>query len=300
VHPVCGDLSAANLGLDTATWRALAENVHTIYHNAALVNYLLDYQSMREANVGGTSEVIRLAMSHGCKVLNHISSTFIFGWSVQETLSETDTNAAMDRLDFGYSQSKWVSEQVVRDAMQKGLRARIFRPALLTPSVQGGGYNFDISIRLLAFMIEHGIGTTAQNQVSFTPADLAAGNIVAISGVPESVGATCHVTRDEHATLLDITKILGDLTGRTFRNYALPDFVPEVIRRCHPGDILFPLLGFLVRSVDNISAMEFKRYDNRDYRRLRDASTRGRADPPLHDVVLGMLRFMRKHGLVEV
>jgi thioester reductase-like protein len=299
VRPVCGDLAAPNLGLSAATWRTLADNVHTIYHNGAVVNYLLDYHAMREANVGGTHEVIRLAMSQRAKVLNHISSTFVFGWSVQETISESDSNDDMDRLDFGYSQSKWVSEQVVRDGMRHGLQARIFRPALLTPSVLGGGYNFDISIRLLAFMINHGIGTTAENQVSFTPADIAAGNIVAISGVPDSVGATYHVTRDEYASMVDITTILGELTGRTFRNYALPAFVPEVITRCHSGDILFPLLDFLVRSVDNISAMEFKRYDNRDYRQVRDASVFGKADPPLYDVILGILRFLRKHDLVN-
>ena len=300
VHPVCGDLSAAHLGLGTATWRMLAEQVHAIYHNGALVNYLLDYQAMRDANVGGTNEIIRLAMSHRAKVLNHISTTFVFGWSVQETLSEIDTNPGMERLDFGYSQSKWVSEQVVRDAMQHGLRARIFRPALLTPSVHGGGYNFDISIRLLAFMINHGIGTTTRNQVSFSPADVAAGNIVAISQMPGSVGATYHVTRDAYESMTDITAILSALTGRTFRNHSLGAFVPEVITRCHSGDILFPLLDFLVRSVDNITAMEFKRYDNSNYRHLRDASVFGKADPPLHDVVLGMLRFMRKHGLVNV
>lgn len=300
VRPVCGDLSAPNLGLSAASWGRLANRVHTIYHNGALVNYLLDYQAMRDANVGGTNEVVRLAMSHRAKVLNHISTTFVFGWSAQETLGEDDTNAGMDRLDFGYSQSKWVSEQVVRDAMQQGLQTRIFRPALLTPSAHGGGKNFDISIRLLAFMINHGISTTAQNQVSFTPADVAADNIVAISRVPHSVGATYHVTRDEFASLSDVTAILGELTGRKFRNYALPAFVPEVIRRCHSGDILFPLLEFLVRSVDNISAMEFKRYDNRNYRRFRDESAFGRPDPPLSDVVLGILLFLRRHALVNV
>lgn len=299
VRPVPGDLSAANLGLSAAAWRAVADSVHTIYHNGALVNYLLDYASMRDANVGGTNEIVRLALSHRPKVLNHISTTFIFGWSVQETIAETDTNALMDRLDFGYSQSKWVSEQVVQDAMRQGLQARIFRPALLTPSVQGGGYNFDISIRLLSFMFNHGLSTTAQNQVSFTPADIAAANIVAIAQAPDSVGATYHVTRDEYATLANVTTILAELTGQSFRSYALPEFVPEVIERCHTGDILFPLLEFLVRSVDNITAMEFKRYDNRNYRRVRDASAFGKADPPLGDVVLGILRFMRKHHLVQ-
>jgi nucleoside-diphosphate-sugar epimerase len=253
---------------------------------------------MRDVNVGGTNEVIRLAMSERPKVLNHISTTFIFGWSVQDTLHESDTNAAMERLDFGYSQSKWVSEHVVRDAVRQGLQARIFRPALLTPSLRGGGSNFDIAIRLLSFMIRHGLTTTARNQVSFTPADIAAGNIVAIARLPESIGRTFHVTRDEYASMAEITSILGELMGRSFREYSLPDFVPEVIQRCHPGDILFPLLDFLVRSVDNISAMEFKRYDNSNYRRFRELAG-GRADPPLRDVVYGMLRFMRRRGLVE-
>jgi hypothetical protein len=45
--------------------------------------------------------------------------------------------------------------------------------------------------------------------------------------------------------------------------------------------------------------MEFKRYDNSNYRRFRDQAVAGRADPPLHDVVLGILRFLRKHRLVE-
>ncbi len=298
VRPIAGDLAAPHLGLGAESWRTLAKNVHTIYHNGAAVNYLHDYHAMRDANVGGTNEIIRLALSDRAKVLNYISTTFVFGWSVQETLSERDTNAGMERLDFGYSQTKWVAEQVVLDAMRRGLAARIFRPALLTPSIDGGGCNFDIAIRLLAFMMNHGIGTTAHNQVSFTPADLAARNIVAISGVAETVGEIYHVTRDEYATMSDITAILGELTGRTFQPYDLRAFVPEIIRRCHSGDLLFPLLDFLARSVDNISAMEFKRYDNRRYRHARALSAFGKADPPLHDVVVGILRFMRKHGLV--
>jgi thioester reductase-like protein len=299
VRPVSGDLAAADLGLDRVAWRALADGVHTIYHNGALVNYLFDYASMRDPNVGGTNEVVRLAMSQGA-ILNYISTTFVFGWSVKETLFESDTNAAMDHLDFGYSQSKWVSEQVVRDAMARGLPARIFRPALLTPSVQGGGFNFDISIRLLAFMLNHGIGTTARNQVSFTPADVAASNIVAIARYPEGLGETYHVTRDDYASMSDVTAILSDLTGRRFRDYPLDAFVPEVIARCRPGDILFPLIDFLVRSVGNITAMEFKRYDNSRYRQVRERAACAKPDPPLGDVVLGILRFMRRQGLVNV
>ncbi|MFC1680400.1 AMP-binding protein [Pseudomonadota bacterium] len=298
VRPICGDLGKVNLGLTTALWNDLAESVHSVYHNGALVNYLLDYANMRDANVGGTNEAIRLAMSHRSKMFNYISTTFVFGWSKKNILYESDNNMDMDLLDFGYSQSKWVSEQVVFDAMDHGLNARIFRPALITPPLDGNGSNLDISIRLLAFMMKHRIGTSAANQVSFSPADIAADNIVAISQLPDSINSTFHVTRDTYANMLEITDILGDLTNNEFKIFKLKDFVPEVIERCQPSDILFPLLEFLVRSVDNISEMEFKRYDNRNFEKARAASDQGRADPPLRNVVLGILRFMRRQGVL--
>ncbi|MEZ4461966.1 MAG: thioester reductase domain-containing protein [bacterium] len=299
VHPVCGDLAATNFGLSADVWQTLAEDVHTIYHNGAIVNYLHDYASMRDANVGGTNEIIRLALSHRAKVLNHISTTFVFGWSVKDTLLETDRNEDMEHLDFGYSQSKWVSEQVVFDAMQQGLKARVFRPALLTPSVTGAGGNLDISIRLLAFMVNHRMGTTAKNQVSFSPADRAADNIVAISRVEESVGKTYHVTRDAYANMSDITSILSALTAQPFDHYPLDEFVPKVIERCQKEDILFPLLEFFERSQENISAMQFKRYDNSNFQQFRDTAHGGRPDPPLDDVVAGILRFMRRRKIVR-
>ncbi len=299
VIPVCGDISRRKLGLEAEEWDFLANHIHTIYHNGAQVNYLLDYESMRDANVNGTSEIVRLALEARKKMVNHISTTFIFGWSVKDTLFEIDNNERMDNLDFGYSQSKWVAEQIVKRAMSEGLEARIYRPALISPSIAGEGFNFDISIRLLAFMVNNSIGTSAKNQVSFTPADIAANNIVAISNIEASAGKIFHVTRDVYANMLDITNVFGDLTGRCFRILPLEDFVPEVIRRCRKEDLLSPLLNFFVRSADKISAMEFKRYDNSTYGKYRDLSAWGRKDKSLEDVVLGIYRFMDSRGILN-
>ena len=215
-------------------------------------------------------------------------------------LWETDENADMELLDFGYSQTKWVAEQVVADARDKGLSTRIFRPALVSPSVSGGGNNFDIAVRLVAFMVNHGIGVDALNQVSFVPADIVANNIVAISTTPNTANKTYHVVRDDYANMLDITGLITRLTGRQFEIFGLPDFVPELIRRCRKEDLLFPLLDFLVGSVDNISSMEFKRYDNSSYQAARDASKWGRADPSLEDTVNGILKFMKRKGIISV
>jgi len=300
VSPVCGDLGQKELSLTREVWDFLANEIDTIFHNGATVNYLLNYDRMRDANVLGTNEVLRLAFEGRPKSFNYISTTFIFGWAVKKVLYETDFNRDMELLDFGYSQSKWVSEQVVMDARRYGLPTRIFRPALVSPSINGGGNNFDIAVRLVAFMVNHGIGVDALNQVSFVPADITANNIVAIAATPGTAGKNYHVVRDDYANMLDITGLITKATGRQFEIFSLPDFVPELIRRCGKEDLLFPLLDFLVNSVDNISAMEFKRYDSSCYQAARDASAWGKPDPTLEDTVSGILKFMTRKGIISV
>jgi thioester reductase-like protein len=300
VLPVCGDLGQPRLGLMQDTWDFLASEIDTVFHNGATVNYLFNYDLMRDANVLGTNEVVRLAFEGKLKELNYVSTTFVFGWAVKSVLYETDLNEDMELLDFGYSQSKWVAEQVVVDARSRGLSARIFRPALVSPSVTGGGNNFDIAVRLVAFMVNHGIGVDTLNQVSFVPADIVANNIVAISTTPGTANKTFHVVRDDYSNMTDITGLITKATGRQFESFSLPEFVPELIRRCRKEDLLFPLLDFLVGSVDNISAMEFKRYDNSSYQMARDASVWGKADPSLEDTVNGILKFMYRKGIISV
>jgi len=300
VIPVCGDLGHKDLGLTPEVWDSLANKIDTVFHNGATVNYLLNYDRMRDANVLGTNEVVRLAFEGRPKTFNYVSTTFIFGWAVKKVLYETDFNENMELLDFGYSQSKWVSEQVVMDAGRRGLTTRIFRPALVSPSITGGGNNFDIAVRLVAFMVNHGIGVDALNQVSFVPADITANNIVAISTTPGTENKTYHVVRDDYANMLDITGLITKATGRQFEIFSLSDFVPELVRRCKKEDLLFPLLDFLVGSVDNISSMEFKRYDNSSYQSARGASKWGKPDPSLEETVNGILRFMQRKGIISV
>ena len=118
------------MGLSQEEWTRLADGVGEIVHNGAWVNYLHDYAVLRDANVLGTREVLRLAAG-GCRtVVNHVSTTFVFGWSTTETLLEQDATEDLALLDFGYSQSKWVAERLVLRAIEDGLPGRVFRPAL--------------------------------------------------------------------------------------------------------------------------------------------------------------------------
>ena len=86
VIPVCGDLGQANLGLSQEDWDFLASEIDTVFHNGATVNYLFNYDRMREANVMGTNEVIRLSFERRPKEFNYVSTTFVFGWAVKSVL----------------------------------------------------------------------------------------------------------------------------------------------------------------------------------------------------------------------
>lgn len=299
VRVLLADLEKPRLGLDEAGWRRLADGAGTVWHNGALVNYLLTYEHMRAANVAGTAAVLDLCFAGRPKVLNYVSTTYIFGWGSTDFPHESDRNDGMDKLDFGYSQSKWVAEQKVLAAMDQGLAGRVFRPALITPALGGGGGNLDITMRLFSFLIRHGIGVRAGNQVSLMPADIVADNMVAIAGQHDTAGGTFHVVRDAFETMPMVTDLIAARIGTRFEMFDLPVFMPEVIRRCTRVDPLFPLIDFLIGSIDNISAMELKRYDSSAYRAARDRAVGAgaRADPPLETVVDGILRFLKARNL---
>ncbi len=299
VHVVCGDVARHNLGMRSEQWKSLTTRIQAVCHNAALVNYQLSYDALRPHNVDGTRELLRFAFTGVKKEFHFISSTFIFGWSVKDFLWEADDNQEMENLDFGYAQSKWVAEQLVLGAEQQGLKVRIYRPSLISSSTSGVGSRDDIAIRLLAFMINHGVAVNSRNQVSFLPADIAANNIVAILKQRETRGRTFHVTVDDFYSMMDIARVLTRNYGYSFVYYDIPRFAEEMVRRSTKDDPIYPLIDFFVRSQDKIARMQDKLYNNDDYRRAREESGCGRGDPTLVETVSYQMEFMLREGIIS-
>jgi thioester reductase-like protein len=298
VRVVCGDLAAPNLGLSEAEFARLAGGVDAIVHNGALVNYVRTYDALRPANVGGTLELLRLAMTTHRKTFHLVSSTFIYGWSTLPVVAEDDPNAEMNGLDFGYSQTKWVAEQLALAAQERGLDVRIYRPSLISPTRAGFGSQDDILVRLTAFMIQHGVAVEALNQVSLLPADLIADNIVGLMSLPAEAGTVFNMTADDYYNLSDITRLLSERHGYRFEYHDVHSFAQQVELRSGPGDPIYPLVDFLTRSIDKIAAMRDKRYDNRQYRKARELAEVRLREPALAETVDDLLRYVRQEGLV--
>jgi thioester reductase-like protein len=299
VRVICGDLASPQLGLSDHAWLQLTETIDTIVHNAAWVDYLLDYHALRPANVEGTRELIRLACVSSRKQFHFVSSTTIFGFTGKRNLLERDSNPEMSSLDFGYAQTKWVSEQLVLEAREQGIDARIYRPAFLTASTSGFGHSADIVVRLLSFMIKYGVAPNADIQLSFMPVDIAAHNIAAIMvSSTEPQEPVFHITVDEYFNIVDLMMQISEDYGILFRYVDLAEFSREMKRLCNAADPAFPLVDFVARSHSKVVAMEHKRYRNTAFRLALDQSGAGVPDASLQETVSFIMSYLRTRGML--
>jgi len=299
VSVACGDLASPRLGFSDRAWRQLTESVDTIVHNGARVDYVLDYDTLRSANVEGTRELLSLACTSRRKQFHFVSSTTIFGWTGKRNLIERDSNPEMAGLDFGYAQTKWVSEQLVLQAREQGIDARIYRPAFITASSEGYGHSTDIVARLLSFMIKYGVAPNADIQLSFMPADIAAHNIAAVMNssaeIPEAV---LHVTIDDYFNMVDLTTQISRDYGIQFRFVNLEEFSREMKRLCTAADPVFPLVDFVARAHSKVLVMEGKRYRNTAFRLALERSGAGVPDASLRKVVSYLMAHMEAAGML--
>jgi fatty acid CoA ligase FadD9 len=163
---VAGDIGEPKFGLNDATWQRLTKTVDLVVHPAAHVNHVLPYQQVFAANVAGTAEVIRLAITARLKGIHYISTMGVSAVAHQLVDEDTDIRRAVpacvvdDSYANGYGISKWASEVLLREAHDLcGLPIAVFRPGMiLADSRYAGQLNVpDIFTRLLFSVVATGV-----------------------------------------------------------------------------------------------------------------------------------------------
>jgi thioester reductase-like protein/short-subunit dehydrogenase involved in D-alanine esterification of teichoic acids len=131
-RPLVGDLTAPGLGLSNESLVELGAVDHVV-HCGAVYDITADDDAQRAANVDGTRGVIDLAKRLGA-TLHHVSSIAVAGTFPGE-FTEDDFDVAQE-LPTPYHQTKFEAELLVRS--EPGLRARIYRPAVVVGDSQTG------------------------------------------------------------------------------------------------------------------------------------------------------------------
>lgn len=209
ITPVIADLSAPQLGLDTASWTKLADTIDVIIHNGAFVHWVYPYERLRDANVIGSINLMNLAAEGRPKYYGFVLSTSALDTDHYVRISDEivarggpgvsendDLAGSSVGLGNGYGQSKWAAEYIIREAGARGLRGSIIRAGYVTGfSATGASNTDDFLLRMLKGCCELGVYPDIDNHVNMVPVDHVARVTVATSLFP--VGnevAVCHVT----------------------------------------------------------------------------------------------------------
>ncbi|OLP02542.1 oxidoreductase [Mycolicibacterium porcinum] len=164
---IAGDKGEADLGLDRDTWQRLADDVDLIVDPAALVNHVLPYSQMFDANALGTAELIRIALTTKIKPFIYVSTIGV-GWGIKpgEFVEDADirvispTRQVDDSYANGYGNSKWAGEVLLREANDLcGLPVSVFRcDMILADTTYSGQLNLpDMFTRMMLSLVATGI-----------------------------------------------------------------------------------------------------------------------------------------------
>ncbi|MFX0576618.1 amino acid adenylation domain-containing protein [Nocardia nepalensis] len=209
---VAGDLAAPRFGLDQSGYARLADQIDAIYHNGARVNHIEPYARLRAANVSGTREVLRLATTSRIKPVHFVSTVnaVIPAAAAPDFVGRENAELSLDEVSGnGYVASKWVAEQLVRQAGTRGVPVSIYRPGIVCGDPRVGVNSVDDSfwnmIRAAAIL---GLAPdTADAAMPLVPVNYVAAAIVALADRP-AIGTAYHLVNTKPVVIGDIFETL--------------------------------------------------------------------------------------------
>mmetsp|Transcript_3298 Transcript_3298/g.8829 ORF Transcript_3298/g.8829 Transcript_3298/m.8829 type:complete len:1112 (-) Transcript_3298:68-3403(-) len=230
---IAGDLSKPLLGMDALRFKTLALEIDSIIHCGAEVNLIKPYASLKESNVLGTQEILRLATTNGfiktkVKPVHYISTNGIFPVDVEaysnsaspdNTTVHLKEDADVDKfssfLSEGYAMTKWVAERMCTVAESRGLPISVLRPGNMAgSSVTGISNPDDLNYLLLQGILEAGCAPLIDTNyaLDLTPVDFAAKAVsqLAVENPHLAIGQRMHLqTPQKPVPLKDVVDWLN-------------------------------------------------------------------------------------------
>jgi thioester reductase-like protein/amino acid adenylation domain-containing protein len=262
IVPVAGDLEKPLLGLSVTQFNQLAAQIDVIYHSGAQVNFVKPYSVVKTANVLGTQEVLKLAVQTQVKPLHYISTAGVFGpvnyfedcpiLFENEDIGDYEEYVA---LDLGYSQSKWVAEQLIKIAQSRGLPVTIMRPGFMLGHPETGVTNTtDFWSRFIKGCLLMGYFPELVNQrQEFIPINYVSEAIVHLSMQSDSIGKVFHLTPPkQNLTTIELFELIQGL-GYPLQSLPYSQWKQILLQQTKqsPNHALVPLLPIFTEKVYN-------------------------------------------------
>ena len=255
IVPVRGDLGEDWLGLGEKAATRLHDEVGHIFHCGAAVKWTYPYKALERANVAGTRETLRLATLGTPLPVHFVSTVGVFSSKdfTDPTVPEDVDLRTSGPLNVGYAQSKWVSEQMVRHAADRGVPVTIHRINSGSHSVTGAFNRADHVNMLLKGCIEAGIAPTAiAMRLQPAPIDYVAAAVVALAGKPEVYGRTFHLVNEESLTWAGLFDAVEEY-GHRLKRLEFDEWRAGITGATSGTLALLGLAPFLTGALDDVS-----------------------------------------------
>jgi nucleoside-diphosphate-sugar epimerase len=198
------DLLETDITATDAILRAL-EGIDTVYHLAAAhLGAAIPATEFTRVNVDGTRTLAEAARRAGVRRFVHCSSVGVYG-RIDRPPADEDTPC---RPDLPYERSKLAGEQVVRDALGRGLPAVILRPAWVYGPGCARTRKLFRAVEAGTFLVAGG-GRTLRHCIYV--ADMVAALTLAAHS-EDAVGATLVVADAEAVTVRELVDQIARLT----------------------------------------------------------------------------------------
>lgn len=223
IKTVSGDLEQLYFGLPERDWENLAGSIDTVYHCAARVNVVQPYESLRAANVTGTREVLRFALTGKRKKLHVASTLSVFVATDRNSgiLLESDRLESTKYVYGGYAQTKWAAEHMLLQVPQAACDITHYRFGLITGDSETGGCSETDFLKIFARGIRR-LGAVPEGfgeklLIDITPVDYAA---AAMAHLSLSGGeAVYHIAGSGTLSLKKLSDAIGNIREMPARDW---------------------------------------------------------------------------------
>ncbi|MEE4495899.1 amino acid adenylation domain-containing protein [Streptomyces sp. BE230] len=284
IRPVPGDLAAPGLGLSPADRTALVRRLGPVLHNGARVNFAAAYGDLRAPNVAGTEELLRLIADSDSPGMHYISTTGVYAPASGPrpvTITESTPTGPSPALPDGYAQSKWVAEQLIGLARERGLPVTVHRPGRISgDTVTGACQDRDLLWQLIKGCLQAGaVPDLPYGSTDWVPVDYVSAAVVALSVSGRTGAETYHLTNPDAPGLDRVFEAAARL-GHDLRTVPATQWQARVAAQPDNAAQLF--LGD--EGQTRHETTDRRRFDSR---RTADAAAAvGVRQPPLTDEIL--------------
>lgn len=243
IRLVEGDITRPGLGL--ADQLSLSADVSEIYHLAAIYDLSVTREAGLRVNLDGTRHLVDFAQRAPRLARLHYASTCYVSGRHTGIFSEADLDLGQ-RFNNFYEETKYLAECHVREQMQAGLPATVYRPAIVvgdsrtgaTQKYDGPYFMLQLLLRQARLAILPIIGNPTLTRVNVVPCDFVVDAIAHLSGLPRSSGKVYQLADPAPLTVDEMVRVMGQATRRTIVRVPLPrrlaraaiDRVPGVYR----------------------------------------------------------------------